>query len=242
MNGRMKTFMKMFLSGIGIIVVFWGLKVSIQDLNHEKIVMENLRFVEVLNGQEISFAPWKAGREKTYYVVLPSAYKGEKLEAEVSYNDSYYAVYIDGEKYPNGTLWEEALEEKVHNLVIKDCFGKTHMESPFQILVSDNVPSIFVTVEAKDELLQTLEYANKQYVETGELLFLDEEGEILLTEHMERFKVRGNLTSNMDKKPFTITTTEPVSFFGMSKSQNWHLLANATDGSHIRRERLWICL
>ena len=196
--------------------------------------MNNLRFVD--SGEELSFAPWEASVDKTYYLVLPSFYQKKNFTCSIIYDDNFYSFFIDGQRYQSGDQWSEPLMEDVHDLTIVDWFGNVHMEKKFQVLVSEKLPSVFVTVEEKEALMEVEEYANKQYVEKGHIVAMDETGNVVLEEQMERFKVRGNLTATLEKKPFTITLPESASLYGMSRSVNWHLLANATDGSHIRNK------
>jgi len=234
LNDKLNSFLRGSLVVIGILVVFIGLKTSVEGIEHEKNVMKDLRFVTEINEAAFEFSAWEVQREKAYYMVLPIMFEKSEFAAEVSYDDRFYSVYIDDKIYQNGDVWKDNLKEEVHTLKIEDYFGNVRMEKPFQVLVSANVPAVMVTVEAKEELLNRKEYANKQYVEQGNVAIVDEDGSILLKDEMERFKVRGNLTSNMAKKPFTFTLSKEISLFGMSASKNWHLLANATDGSHIR--------
>lgn len=236
MNGKLNTFVRWLLIIASIVVIIIGMKNSITAIEHEENVMSTLRFVDEIDGKEISFAAWEASNDGVYYLVLPSAYLQGNLEVRLSYDDNFYSVFIDGEKYQNDVIWSENLREEIHQLKIVDLLGNVHMEKPFQILVSRDVPSIMVTVEAKEELVSKEEYANKQYVEKGDIVLLDKLGNIVLDGTMERFKVRGNLTATFEKKPFTFTLSENASLLGMSQSKNWHLLANATDGSHIRNK------
>ena len=217
-------------------VIFVGVKVSVEDRDHEKIVMDNMQFKAMLGEKEICFSPFQAEKEGSYYLVLPSAYEGKEFLGEISYDDRFYSFYIDGEKYRKGEVWGDSLTEEVHLMQIRDRFENVCMEKAFQVLVSEKIPAVFVTVEAKEALFSKEEFANKQYVEKGNMILVEESGNILLEEEMERFKVRGNLTSNLEKKPFTFTLSEPAGLLGMRESRNWHLLANATDGSHIRNK------
>jgi len=235
-NGKWKVFIRVSLIVFSLSVIIIGMKNSMATINHEKNVMTDLRFVDTVANEEIAFSAWEASAEGMYYIVLPSAYESHDFDVEVTYEDKFYTVCIDGEEYPNGSMWKEELQEEVHQLKIVDKLGIVRMDKPLQILVSADVPSIMVTVEAKEALYSKEEFDNKQYVENGEIIILDEEGNLVLEDTMERFKVRGNLTSSMEKKPFTMTLSEAVSLFGMSSSANWHLLANATDGSHIRNQ------
>lgn len=226
-----------FLVVVSVLVMGIGLKNSIQTIEHEKNVMGELQFVDEREGISLSYAAWEASLDSMYYLILPSAYKQQTVfEGKLSYDDSFYSIYIDDKEYANGEVWTEKLQEEIHRIKIVDFWGNIRMDKPFQVLVSEKIPTIMVTVEAKDALFSRIEYSNKQYVEKGDIIMLDEKGNVVLDESMERFKVRGNLTSTMEKKPFTFTLPKEVSLCGMSSGRNWHLIANATDGSHIRNK------
>lgn len=236
MNRGLEKFLRRSLLAVAAAVIAIGMYYSIKDVDSEEIVMGSLTLTDEVEGRNIVFTPWEAKEDDIYYVILPSGYRKREFEAEVSYEDRYYSVYIDDVKYQSGELWTEELGEEVHKIRIEDFLGNTHMQKELQVLVSEEVPAVMVTVEAKEELLSHEEYANKQYVEKGNIVIWDKDGNFVLEQTMERFKVRGNLTSTLPKKPFTFTLQEPEAVLGMPQAQNWHLLANATDGAHIRNK------
>lgn len=56
--------------------------------------------------------------------------------------------------------------------------------------------------------------------------------------NLEKFKVRGNLTAILGKKPFTFILKSPAELLGMNPAVKWNLLANATDGTYIRNKMI----
>ena len=236
MNRKWNVFERNILILISITVIVLGLKNSIGSIEHQEKIINNLRFIDEIDGKELSFSTWEASEEKMYYLVLPSMYSEHDFNVKIQYEDDFYTVHIDGKKYQSGEVWTDYLKEDVHQLELVNLIGEVHLKKPFQLLISDNIPAIFVTVEAKDMVYYTKDYANKQYAEIGDIVMVDEDGKIVLDDTMERFKVRGNLTSELKKKPFTFTLSSSASLCGMTESKNWHLLANATDGSHIRNK------
>ena len=199
MNERLNTFMRWSFVLISIIVVAIGSKNSLEAIQHEENVMSELRFVDEIEEKVFSFAAWEASCDEVYYLVLPSAYLHQDFKVKLSYEDRFYSIYIDEERYMDGDSWTESLQEEMHQIKIVDLFGNVRMEKAFQILISGNVPAIMVTVEAKEELVRKEEYANKQYVEKGDITVLDESGKLVFEDAMERFKVRGNLTATFEK-------------------------------------------
>lgn len=238
MNGRHKIRMQWILLLVSLIVIFLGMKTSMEAIDHEQNVMNSLCFVDEMDGRVLTFSLFEVEKEDSYCMVLPSAYQKSNFEAEIVYEDRFYSLFIDGQKIQKGTKWTESLQDEVHQLKVVDFLGKVRLETPFQILVSENLPAVMVTVEAKEELYNTKEYANKQYVEKGDMIILDSLGAVVLEDSLERFKVRGNLTSHLAKKPFAVTLSSPQSVCGMPAARNWNLLANATDSSHIRNKMM----
>ena len=237
MNSRLHKILRTILFITAFTVITVGIVISIEETDHESIVMEQLRFVDEYEGKELEFALWKAKREDTYYMILPSGYTTQELEAKISYHDTFYDLYIDDVKYESGSWFRESLQEQIHQIKLVDFLGRIHMEKPFLILVSEGqLPAMMVTVESREGIEHLAEFSNQEYMETGQMVFMDEQGELVLETTLERFKVRGNLTSTLDKKPYTITLKEAFSFCQMPKARNWHLLADATDGSHIRNK------
>ena len=149
-NGIRKIRLQWILAVISIVVLVIGIKNSILVINLGRDVINSLRFVDELDGNKLSFSIWEASNEDCYYIVLPSAYQSKNFCVELNYGDKFYSIYIDEEEYKSGAVWEDRLEEEVHHIKVIDCLGKVRIDKPFQILVSEEVPAIFVTVESKD--------------------------------------------------------------------------------------------
>ena len=194
---RQKSVIQYILLVISVLSLFVGMKNSILSINHEQKSISKLKFSEKSMERELIYTPFYVVGEGSYYLVLPSSYKKKVFNAEIVWDSDYYSLYIDEKNYRNGDVWSDNLNEEIHRLKIVDLFGKIRVEKDFQVLVSANIPSIMVTVEAKKELFSSLEFANKQYIEKGEIIVLDENGTVVLQDTMERFKVRGNLTADL---------------------------------------------
>lgn len=138
---------------------------------------------------------------------------------------TYYLFVPSGIKERNSALLEDY--EKEWNV---------RYDKTLKILCSENIPSLLITVADKEDLLSETEFAKKKYIENGELLVLDENGNLMNKSELAQFKVRGNLTATLDKKPFKMLFNEPTSVIGMAPAIKWNLIANATDGSYIRNK------
>ena len=143
---------------------------------------------------------------------------------------------IDGVLCKRGSLWQESGNEEIHSLELKSPLGALSAKKTLQVLASSELPAFMITAESEEDIFAPAEFSNKKYIETGNLLAIDESGRILCQESLTKFKVRGNLTATLDKKPFTFTLPAPLSLCGMEPAYKWNLLANATDGSYIRNK------
>lgn len=204
--------------------------------NHEKEIMGNLSFECDVDGRKIELGVWENEEEEIYYLFLPSCFAGKNREYVLRYEDKKGTLKIDGISYKDGQVFEETGNETTHQIELKSFFGTSYMEKQLRILTSENLPAIMITVEAEEDLLDSEEFSNKKYIETGDMIMLSEEGDILCSERLDKFKVRGNLTATLDKKPFTFSFSQPISLCGMKPAVKWNLLANATDGSYIRNK------
>lgn len=222
--------------GSAVLIFVLAIIISLKTTDYSEKIINEFYFESTLENQDIKLVPWLDETDGKYYLFLPSWYADQEIELSVHYPDYYGEIKVDGVSYKNGDTWEEAGLEEIHNFTVKGWFDSPFMEKELQLLASENLPSIFVTVEAKDDMLKIEEFENKQYLETGALEMFDQEGGVLCKSDLSRFKVRGNLTATFDKKPFTFSFEEPIGLLGMEPAIKWNLLANATDGAYIRNK------
>ena len=225
-----------FMFASACLILLLLLTVSYLQTDHEKEFVEGLSFASVLDGQEIRIGLWEDGEDGSYYLFLPSCFAKKEIELSLAYEESYGKVEIDGAPYAAGDVFRDSGKEREHRIEVKGLFGSTYMDKPFKVLVSENLPVMMVTVEDREDLIRLDEFDNKKYIETGTACILDEEGRIVCSEKLDKFKIRGNLTATLDKRPFTFSFKEPIGLCGMAPAVKWNLLANATDGSYIRNK------
>lgn len=225
-----------FMIASACLILILLLAASYVQTDHEKEFVEGLSFASVLDGQEIRIGLWEDGEDGSYYLFLPSCFAKKEIELSLAYKESYGKVEIDGVPYAAGDVFRDSGEEKEHRIEVKGLFGSTYMDKPFKVLVSENLPVMMVTVEDREDLIRLDEFDNKKYIETGTACILDEEGRLVCSEKLDKFKIRGNLTATLDKRPFTFSFKEPIGLCGMAPAVKWNLLANATDGSYIRNK------
>ena len=230
-----------FLTTITALLALVGAMVlSFCLTDHEKNFMEKLSFTVMVDGEPIRLVSWEDEEEQIYYLFLPSGLREKNPEIVISFGKGIYRLAIDGVSCESGDIlcpiFEEGNDAVPINMELSGMFGASYMNEPLKILCSENIPSLLVTVEDAKELLSETESDRKKYIEAGEVQILDENGDFVGKRELNQFKVRGNLTATLDKKPFKLSFGEPVEMFGMAPAEKWNLLANATDGSYIRNK------
>lgn len=218
------------------LVLLLFIRNSIRNTDYAGTAAEEFYVEGVSFAQGIRLAPWEDEEDGRLYLFLPSCFPEGENELAVRYPDYYGTLKIDGIAYENGDIWREAGREEVHSLEIKGRFGFSRFEREMQVLRSEKLPAAFVTVEAEDDLLDIVEFKNRQYLEIGEIKILAPDGRLLCESDLDVFKVRGNLTAEFSKKPFTFAFDRPREVLGMKAAVKWNLLANATDGAYIRNK------
>ena len=209
--------------------------VSYGRTDYEREFLEHLTFRGEIEGKCIELKLWKDESQDCYYLFLPSCFSRENVRLTVCYDGSMGKISINNVPVRNGVVLDNINNESVYQIQFSGLFGVIYADKSMQVLISENLPAMMITAEA-EELLALEDFENKKYVETGDLVILDEKTGIICTEELKKFKVRGNLTATLDKKPYKISFNRPVELLGMAPAVNWTLLANATDGSYIRNK------
>lgn len=228
--------MRLFMAVSAGLMLAAVLAVSYVRTDHEKDLAQGLVFECMADGLKIELRLWEDEETGNYYLFLPSCFAGKNMDFILRYEEGKGAVRIDGAVYKRGSTWAEAGREEIHELEFKSPLGASCGEKPLQVLASANLPAFMISAEAEEDILDLEESDNKKYIETGNLLVVDQSGSVVCREKLDKLKVRGNLTATLDKKPFTFTFQSPVSLCGMKSAYKWNLLANATDGSYIRNK------
>lgn len=218
------------------IIVFFSCFVSLKLTDYEELIMNSLTLECKADGQAIELVLWKDEEEGSYYLFLPSWFAKTDKELTLHYEDWKGTLKIDGVGIKNGDIWRDGGTEEIHKLEVYDKKEECRLSTNLQVLTSDKLPSLFVSVEAQKDLLNTEEFDKKKYIEAGVAVMMDAEGNLLWQEELNEFKVRGNLTATHDKKPFSFSFYEPREVLGMEPAIKWNLLANSTDGSYIRNK------
>lgn len=220
-----------------VLILLATLFVAEKRTDHTGNFMAGLTFTAVTDGgQALSFQAFCDEEDGRYYLVLPSCFDGKDVELTVHYAKADGQLYLNGKALKSGETIHYIAEKDSADFRVQGQLGVRYIDSTLQILTSENLPAVFVTVEDTTLLMDDDEVEKQKYMQTGDLTMVDETGTVLLTDHLEKFKVRGNLTATLDKKPYTFTLSEQKSILGMTAAEKWNLIANATDGSYMRNK------
>ncbi len=209
---------------------------SLRNMDLEEKILSELTFVYENNGQTIGFPIWKDKTVGKYYLFLPSWFSGKENQFSLHYDDRLAKVKIDGIFYPDGGFFQDDGRKTESRLEVSGILGAIPVDTTLQILWSEKLPSIFIEIDDPDRVMAVENESDKRHFETGSMSMVDENGDLLCQGELEKFKVRGNLTATLGKKPFTFTLKQPLGLLGMDPAVKWNLLANATDGAYIRNK------
>lgn len=225
---RLLVFLSACLMTVVILAGSWLL------IDHEEAFLEDFFLEGEAGGEKIALRIWENPAEEKYYLFLPSWYQNRDIELTIRCRERGCRLYLDNAAYRDKDLWQGIEGERTYRMQVKNLLGLEYFDKSVQVLISDNLPSLFIRAEAEEFLEK--DFANKKYAETGDLLFIDPHGNITCDQRLERFKIRGNLTAALEKKPYSFTLPEAEGLSGVKPAQKWKLLANATDGSYIRNK------
>lgn len=228
--------MRIFIAASACVTLALAFIVSYIRTDHEKEIMNGFFLECSVNGEKIKLKCWEDETEGRYYLFLPSCFESREKEFTLHYSDRKARIKIDDRDYKDGDVFTENGVEEVHRIQLEGIFGISCMDKTLQVLTSEKLPVIMFEVESEEELFSQAEFSNKKYMETGSMIMLDEAGNVVCREKLEKLKVRGNLTAALDKKPLTFSFNRQIGLCKMAPAIKWNLLANATDGSYIRNK------
>ena len=177
-------------------------------------------------GENEEISCWMS-QEGIHYVFLP-AY-ATLSDVRVSLN-SGTNIWVNEILMYDGLVCSDFELDKEYEL--RYSAGGRKYEQGIVFLKSRSVAAIYIDTESGNTDYIHLDKDNKEsgtirvYAENGTLEFCGEIAEI---------KGHGNSTwGEYEKKPYNIQLTAGAELLGMDAAQNWVLLANASDSSHMR--------
>ncbi len=168
---------------------------------------------------------WKEEQNNKYFLFLPGAFQGKKLDLEIFGTE---VVYIDGKKVKNGGKYR--FTQGQHTVCMNN--AKDSPAYSLEVMYTSKIPALFL--ETDSGMLDQL-HATKDYSESGTALFLDGKGHKYFEGNIEEIHCRGNSSfEDTDKKSYTIKLEQKTDLFGMGSAKKWILIANAFDNTLLR--------
>lgn len=168
---------------------------------------------------------WKEEQNNKYFLFLPGAFQGKKLDLEIFGTE---VVYIDGKKVKDGGKYR--FTQGQHTVCMNN--AKDSPAYSLEVMYTSKIPALFL--ETDSGTLDQL-HATKDYSESGTALFLDGKGHKYFEGNIEEIHCRGNSSfEDTDKKSYTIKLEQKTDLFGMGSAKKWILIANAFDNTLLR--------
>lgn len=162
------------------------------------------------------------GEKGEYYAVLPPGWDASRLRVYVA--GAEY-IRIGGTRCASGALVSLPQGEPI--TLRAPWAGSIRLT----LRQTGGIPAMFIRTESGScELI----HSEKGVTEPGYLVMTDAEGNVVYDGDLSSVRIRGNVTSTYNKKPYQIKLDKRASLAGMSPSKTYVLLANALDRSEIR--------
>lgn len=174
---------------------------------------------------------WKS-EEGIYYIFLP-AYANISEASFVLDRD--VSVTIDGRIVDDGMCCDVYSIEEAYELSYQN-WGKT-IGAQIVFLQSQNIATMHI-----DTASGSMDYihSKKGNAEDSTVRLYNKHGDALCTASSVEMKGRGNATwSEYDKKPYALQFQEAVDLLQLGAAENWILLANATDPTHMKNKLIF---
>ncbi len=168
---------------------------------------------------------WYSEWEDCRYIFLPVTADRKKLVITYSADD---ILYLNNKPVISGKTTNLLDESDVFSIKIgeKDC-------GTLKIMQSD-IGCIFLSTSHNG--LDVLDN-NRNIVETGSILMLNENGETEYNGEIEKLTAHGNSSWDYSKKkPYNLKLPQKTDLYGMGKAKKWILLANYLDHSMLRNK------
>lgn len=175
---------------------------------------------------------WAADEGNQHYLFLPSYAELDTAQILLHTEEK---VTLDGATLQDGMTCED-IRLNVPYEVKSSCWGG---EKTWQLtfIQSANVSAMYIDTESG-----SMDYIHheKRNAEAGSLLLYTKNGTVDYRGKITEIYGRGNATWNRSKKkPYNVTLAQEADLLGMGAAQNWVLLANAYDPSHIRNKLVY---
>lgn len=170
---------------------------------------------------------WK-DRNGDYYVFLPGYAERSQTRFHVNL---FHKVFVGGRELKEGMPCDGFQLNVPYDLTYAD--GGTEYRYTVTFIQSAEVATMYLDVSSG-----SMDYihAEKGNEEPGTIRLYTADGALNHTGDVESLNGRGNATWADDKKPYSLTLSGEADLLGMGQAQEWILLANAYDGSHMKNK------
>ena len=189
-----------------------------------------LSAVAELDGRQERIACWQ-DEAGDYIVFLPS---GAELSDVVLSPAVNTEVVLDQKSLEDGMNGGNFRTEEPYELICTEDGVTT--EHSLTFLRSAGTPSLHLDVQSGS---MELIHGTKGNGESGRVRLYSETGALTYAGQMESLKGRGNSSWNKEKKPYSLTLAAEADLLGMGQAEEWILLANAMDPSHLRNKAVY---
>ena len=206
--------------------LLWG-GLLVWGLHKESIPDETPIFNIQTDTYTTQIKAWLDQRDSCYYLFLPSYAHID----DVTYLSSNLPITIGSRPLDYGDNLSPILPDQQYSLT---SHGSTSQQK-FSIVQSANVATLFIDI---DESLLTHINKNREVKASAAITLLSADGALLhrSTGDSVKLKGRGDTSWQLDKKPYTLILTQPLSLLGMQASTKWVLLANGFDESNLKNK------
>lgn len=163
---------------------------------------------------------------ESYYVFFPSYADPE--DARICTNQ-IYDVSVGGQWLSDGQSCGAFPENRALELCIRS--GRSEEVTTVTFVRSADVATMFVDVSSGN---MTYIHQKKGNAEAADIRVYTAGGQLNYIGSAEAVKGRGNATWDMAKKPYSVELQQEADLLDMGSAQNWVLLSNVFDSSHIR--------
>lgn len=141
-------------------------------------------------------------------------------------------MFIDGVRVTND--YDYSKLRMNHEYLFQYWVNQSVHECKLVFMKSINIATMFIdTASGKMDYIHN----KKRNSEIGRMRLYYSDGELVYGNEIKSISGRGNTTwDDHEKKPYTIKLDEPADFLNMGEAEEWVLLANAKDASHIRNK------
>ncbi len=179
-------------------------------------------FAQIDKGKEMTHIGKTAATR--YFLLLPAS---ADLNALTLWHSFESDPTIDGMAIKSGEVTSAIHGEGEYIMKAGD------KEYTLTVMQDHALGSIYINTETGD--MNSI-HGNKSVKESGQIIVVDDNGEVNYDGELSYIKGRGNTTWRLIKKPYNIKLDKKAELLGMDASKKWCLLANAQDHTMLRNK------